>query len=221
MHQNIPMNIWVIKESQFEQFTYTCGKVIFIAEEIDEKYRNHPAIISAGSLLPPIEAIQAELDGNYELAETLYCRYLASPEADPYVSIIIAAAIKKIPIGIMFGKDELNQKFPVTFINYLFNVYGLVLGVMNEVMPCIIYEAMPAILAKLYMMNIIDYPTFMMLHPDDMPINPMVISRLAFDTRPLVEDANESSYIEYFNTAIKEMKNRGKYLIDPFDKCGL
>ena len=67
MKEFVPSNIWVVNEDEFEQFTYTCGKVIYIVEEPEPKYLNHPSIITAGSLLPPIEAIQLELDGNIDV----------------------------------------------------------------------------------------------------------------------------------------------------------
>lgn len=221
MKEFVPSNIWVVNEDEFEQFTYTCGKVIYIVEEPELKYLNHPSIITAGSLLPPIEAIQLELDGNLDAANALYVQYLNSAEADPYVSIILAAAIKCIPIGIMFGKDEMNQRFPLMLVNYLFNKFGIVLGVLNKVNPSIVYQALPYDLAKLYMMNIIDYAAFMMAHPDDLPIHPSVLSKLAMENYPLVKYPSETSYQEYFGNAIKAMKKYNKFLIDPIDKLGL
>lgn len=221
MKEFVPSNIWVVNEDEFEQFTYTCGKVIYIVEEPEPKYLNHPSIITAGSLLPPIEAIQLELDGNIDAANALYIQYLNSAEADPYVSIILAAAIKCVPIGIMFGKDEMNQKFPLMLVNYLFNKFGIILGVLNKVNPSIVYQALPYDLAKLYMMNIIDYAAFMMAHPDDLPIHPSVLSKLAMENYPLVKYPSESSYQEYFGNAIKAMKKYNKFLIDPIDKLGL
>ncbi len=221
MKEFVPSNIWVVNEDEFEQFTYTCGKVIYIVEEPEPKYLNHPSIITAGSLLPPIEAIQLELDGNLDAANALYVQYLNSAEADPYVSIILAAAIKCIPIGIMFGKDEMNQRFPLMLVNYLFNKFGIVLGVLNKVNPSIVYQALPYDLAKLYMMNIIDYAAFMMAHPDDLPIHPSVLSKLAMENYPLVKYPSETSYQEYFCNAIKAMKKYNKFLIDPIDKLGL
>ena len=54
---NYPMNIWVISEDEFDEFTFTGGKVIYIVEEPELRFTTHPAIITAGSLLPPFEAI--------------------------------------------------------------------------------------------------------------------------------------------------------------------
>ena len=132
---NYPMNIWLINEDEFDHFTFTGGKVIYIAEEPAPRFKTHPAIITAGALLPPFEAIQMELDGNIIEAYMTYERYLMSEEADMYVSIIIAAALKQIPIGIMFGRDEINMQFPKLFIDFLFKAYGLVIGVNNKLVP--------------------------------------------------------------------------------------
>lgn len=221
MKEFVPSNIWVVNDDEFEQFTYTCGKVIYIVEEPEPKYLNHPSIITAGTLLPPIEAIQLELDGNIDAANTLYVQYLDSAEADPYVSIILAAAIKCVPIGIMFGKDEMNQRFPLMLVNYFFNKFGVIIGVLNKVNPCIAYQALPYDLAKLYMMDIIDYATFMMSHPDDLPIYTPALFKLASEKYPLVEYPSETIYQEYFGNAIKEMKKHNKFLIDPIIKYGL
>lgn len=212
---NYPTNIWLLTEDEFDHFTFTGGKVIYIAEEPAPRFKTHPAIITAGALLPPFEAIQMELDGNIMDATVLYERYLMSEEADIYVSIILAAALKQIPIGLMFGRDEVNMQFPKLFINFLFKAYGLVIGVNNKLVPSIMEEALPNDLAKLYCMNIIDYPTFMEKHPQ-LPINPVVISKMAIEVNPLVNEKNINGYMEYFER-IKEYtkRNGGSLPIDP------
>lgn len=212
---NYPMNIWMITEAEFDQFTFTGGKVIYIVEDPAPRFRTHPAIITAGALLPPMEAIHAELDGNMVESSMLYERYLMSEDADIYISIIIAAAIKQIPIGIMFGRDEINMQFPKMFVDFLYKVYGLVLGVQNKLNPYIIEEALPNDLAKLYCMNIIDYRTFMEKHPQ-LPINPIVISKMAIEINPWVTSKDMNGYIEYFEL-IKDYtkRNGGRVPIDP------
>lgn len=214
---NYPMNIWVISEDEFDEFTFTGGKVIYIVEEPELRFTTHPAIITAGSLLPPFEAIQAELDGNIFESNAIYEQYLQKEEADPYIAIIIAAALKQIPIGIMFGKDELNMQFPKMFIDFVYRYYGLVFGVKNKVQPYIVEEMLPIDLAKLYIMNIIDYPTFMEKHPP-LPIHSMAISKLAYEVKPVVEIKDMYHFAEYFeNVKNAIIRNGGKFLIDPLE----
>lgn len=212
---NYPMNIWVITEDEFEGFTFCGGKVVYIVEEPKPIFSNHPAIITAGALLPPFEAIQAELDGNIYQANFIYEQYLQQEQADPYIAILVAAALKQIPIGIMFGKDELEMQFPKMFIDFLYKFYGLILGISGKIQPSISEMAMPTNLAKLYNMNIIDYPTFMMKHPP-LPINPSVIHKMAYEVNPIIKIKDMKHYLEYFEMVKNEIqKNGGKFLEDP------
>lgn len=214
---NHPANIWLLNENQFDDFTFTGGKVIYIVEEPDAKFATHPAIVTAGALLPPVEAIQAELDGNLFEANSMYEIYLQKEEADPYISIILAAALHQNPIGIMFGRDELNMQFPKMLIDFVYRFYGLVIGVSGSVQPCIMEEMLPLDLAKLYNMNIINYETFMTKHPA-LPIHPAVVSKMAYDIRPAVKVKDMQHYIEYFETVKNVIcNNGGRFLIDPLE----
>lgn len=212
---NYPSNIWLITKDQFENFTFGGGKVIYIAEDVEPNFRQHSAIITAGALLPPMESIQYELDGRLLESSTLYNQYLMSEEADPFILIILAAAIKQIPIAIMFGKEEMELQFPKVFLDFLFNTYGVVIGIINVIQPYIIEQVMPYNLARLYCMNIIDYPTFMEKHPP-IQIHPMAISKLAYDQNPVVKSKDLQHYVEYFETVRKNIySNGGKFLFDP------
>ena len=215
---NYPINIWVINEDEFDEFIFTGGKVIYIAEEPGPKFSTHPAIITAGALLPPFEAIQMELDGSLFESNAIYEQYLQKEEADPFVSIIIAAGLKQIPIGIMFGRDEMNLNFPKMFIDFMYRCYGLVFGIKGKVQPYIVEELLPIDLAKLYMMNIIDYQTFMEKHPPQFPIQSIVISKLAYEVRPAIEVRDFNGFNEYFEMIKnKTHSNGGKFLMDPLE----
>lgn len=213
---NYPMKIWVINEDEFEAFTYTGGKVIYIAEDLSTRYATHPALITAGSLLSPIEAIQAELDGDLMTSNEIYEQYLESEEANQYVSIIVAAAIQQIPIGIMFGRDEMEMQFPKMFIDHMYKCYGLVFGINGKIDPCILEEYIPVDLCKLYNMNIIDVQTFMMKHPPLLPIFEGAIPKLIYELNPPVKDKDFFHYAEYFENMKKAIYEGGKFLIDPF-----
>ena len=217
---NYPAKIWLITPEEFEAFTFTGGKVVYVVEEPDPMFATHPAIITAGALLPPIEAIQCELDGSMFESNMLYEQYLQREEADPYVAILLAAALKQIPVAIMFGKDEMNMQFPKMFIDFLYRYYGLVLGIAGAtpdaaIEPYILESCVAVDLGKNYQVNIIDYPSFMVMHPD-MPIHQMAISKLAYENNPVVETRDMPHYLEYFESMRKAILNNGRrFLIDP------
>lgn len=212
---NYPANIWLIDEDQFDKFTFTGGKVVYIAEEVDGRFATHPAIITAGALLPPIDAIQAELDGMHEEAEIMYMNYLQNPDSLPFISILVLAAIQQVPIGLMFGEDEMNMQFPKMFINILYRLYGLVIGIDGRLQPYIEEQYMPFDLAVLYNLNIINYEMFMTLHPL-LPIHPSVVSKMAYEEKPPVKEKDIEHYAEYFNNVITMIRNNnGSFLIEP------
>lgn len=213
---NHPSNIWLVSEEEFDNFTYTGGKVIYIVEEPKALFIKHPATITAGILLPPVEAINAELDGFGDAAYSMYSQYLDQTEAAIYVNIILAAAISGNPIGLMFGKDELELQFPKMFINYLYNKFGLVIGITNKVQPYIEESFMPFVLATLMIADMIDYPTFIMLHPANYPILPMVIPKLVQEVRPILSKGE--TYEMYFERMKSESHRRGRFVCDPFMK---
>lgn len=195
---NYPIKIWIVSENEFDQFTFTGGKVIYIADEPGVKFNSHPAITTAGILLPPIDAIQAELDGNLAVAETIYSQYLLNTEANIYINILLAAAIQQVPVGIMFGRDELNMQFPKMLIDFLYRNYGMVIGVANKLSPYIEVEYMPVVLAILYMADMIDYKTFMEKHPPLPIMGNMVLSKMVMEENPPVIEKTYEEYYKYF-----------------------
>ena len=210
-------NIWLVTKESFNNFvTSTRGKVIYVAEEGDSMILMHPAILSSGALLPPIDSIQLALDDRLNESAAVYENYLLT-SADPYVSVILAAAIQQTPVGIMFGDDELNQAFPTMFLNFLYKYYGIVVGISEKGVSSYIEDnAMPFCLAKLYNQNIIDYKTFMERHPN-LPIDDRVISKLAYEVNPPVEVKDFYHYKEYFERIKNRIcENGNKFLIDPF-----
>ena len=212
---NYPMNIWMINENDIDRFATSGGKIIYIVDQPDPRYRMHPALVSAGILLPPIDAINNELDGKIPEACMIYTNYLMTEEVYQYIIILVAAAVMGNPIGILFGKDELNMQFPKVFIDFLYKQHGLVIGIEGAVTPYIEEEYMNLNLAILYRNNIINYKTFMEKHPANYPIlYHLVLDRMMQDVKPPVETMEEC--IAYFNMSMDNTKkNRNRILIDP------
>lgn len=213
---NYPVNVWMINESDFDNFTCTGGKVIYVVEEPELRFKTHPSVVSAGALLAPCEAIECILDNELQIATEIYYNYLLTAEANMYILIVIAAAIQGVPLGIMFGKDEIAMQFPAMLLNFLYHYYGLVVGVMGSVVPCIEESFMPNNLAQLYNMNFIDYQTMMVKHPQNLPLSDQAISKLACEINPLVSQKDFQHYYEYFNSVKNSIhgNNEGKFLVD-------
>lgn len=210
-----PVNTWIIDEATFDSFVISGGKVIYISDEPNQRYSSCPGVVTAGVLLPPIDAIHAELDGDLIASQGMYSAYLQSEGVFQHLSVILAA-IMQAPVGIMFGKDELNMNFPRFLMEFLYSRFGLVVG--TEKNPSYIEDVfMPYNLALLYVSNLIDYRTFMERHPP-LPINDMVIVKMAYDINPMIKDKTMTGYMSYFEM-VKNMihANGGRFILDPME----
>ena len=209
-------DVWLVTSAEdLNHFMINNGWVVLISESPDPFLAENPVCLGASVLLPPYEAISAEIDENLALADAIYMDYLNSPACDEYLSAIIAAAMTNIPIGIYFGPEEKDMRFVQTFINFLFGRFGLVLGVRGRIEPSIHMSYMPFVLAKLYSKNIIDYKTFMVEHPRT-NIDPNILPKLIADVRPYVKTKDIDSYYKYFMDMLYSIKdNNNGFLIDP------
>ena len=221
---NYPSNIWLlVTNNEVMMHLATGGKIIYIGEELPTELVGHPSVVTAGVLLPPIESIQAEIDGRYDIAEDIYNKYLQSSSPSQYLNIILAAAIRNIKIGILFGEDEDNFKFPDVFVNYLYRMYGIVLGLTNmdgyfsSVIPSIEEGFIPGDLAILYMSGIIDSEEFIMRTPVG-HLDYNAVYRLLAELTPVLDPNDPDYYIQatrYLNNYISQCKSSGKILVDP------
>ena len=69
-------DIWFIGEEDFDSFMAAGGeRAIYIVEEPLPDIAANPSVVGAPTLLPPIEAMDAELNGDYQTAEAIYVKY--------------------------------------------------------------------------------------------------------------------------------------------------
>ena len=227
-----PMNLWLINERNFEHFLFSGGKIITISEDDQELIKmmaNYPIIsgyedkvMSANSLLPPIEAVQAEFDDDHQAACDIYWSYLQTEIPDQYISIMLMSGyLVQQPLGVYFGHDERDTPFPNMFLDFMYYTYGIIFGRDaiifgrdNASPPIIFKKAVPLILAKIYGYGYINYASFMLNHPED-PICPFIIPKLAQDINPAVPVKDIQHYAEYFNTMKEEIRKTGRFLQDP------
>lgn len=227
-----PMNLWLVTETNFKDFLFRGGKIIAITEddqEISKLIATYPIIsgyqdniMVANSLLPPIEAVQAEFDDEHQTACDIYWSYLQSEMPDKYISIMLMSGyFAQLPLGIYFGHDERETPFPNMFLDFMYYSYGvifgrdaIIFGPSNASPPMIAKRAVPLILAKIYGHGYIDYAVFMLNHTDD-PIYPYIIPKLAQDINPAVPIKDIQHYAEYFNAMKEEIRRTGRFLQDP------
>lgn len=210
-----PCNVWLLDSPEMVlSYSLQGGRVIFITEDTDPRLEYIPNKLSAKILLPPYEVVEAELDGRLDEAEFLYNQYLSVMEPADYIGVMLAAAFQNVQVGLYFGPELRELKFPAMFINYLYNQKGLVVGY-KDVQPYIDDRFIPMILSDLLGRNLMDIEGFMCNMPVGADIPPIIMPMIVSILRPPSSFIKNGDYNSYFKDLIKDIHEEGKYLYCP------
>jgi hypothetical protein len=208
----------MLLSSPMEVYNFTInngGKAVFVTEDDEPSIRSLPNKLEASILLPPYEAIAAELDGDYATAETLYVQWLYTKECKDYINLITFAIMQGIPVGLYFGHQIQEMRYPSVLMRF-FQAYmgvtfgnGMTLGVYDD-------QFTPINLGEFLLNFIIKIPDFFALMPVDCDIPPMVISYLTEALQPPMRPgATLGELNEYFKGLIRQSHQCGRYVYNP------
>ena len=106
------------------QFSQQC-KVLFIGELNNQL---PPNFIEYSILLPPVEALEAEINGNIEVYYNIYSQYLTyTPYCQEAIATILAAISRGINV-IFYIEEGDNLSHKKFLMDYFMNMYGILLG---------------------------------------------------------------------------------------------
>lgn len=217
---NFPL---LITEEEARHFMYSGGMVVMVCEDAPSDLANSPNALKASILLPPYEAVSAELDGNENDAYTLYTRHLVgNDEAAMYILILYLSLYRGRPVGVYFGPQVMEMRYPQFFMMHLQDCFGLTmgdpgnLGSMNEMFH-------PFVAELCLKLNLISSLEYIMMMPEGIDIYPDALIRLAIDYRPPIDLALRETCLgkyleelnEYFKDLIKSQKTSPTPLINP------
>lgn len=225
MH-GIPISAWIIQtREEADKILLSGGKLIIISEEIPE-YLNSPqygtSCIRANNLLPNYEAVSYFIDNDYMGYVNCYNQMLMQPESTIYFATIISAIINNIPIGFIFGNEEIEATAAIEFNNFMLRTYGIKLGhelSFREEGPLPLGLMDPASIASnmslLYMNNLLTPQEFLYIYPLDVEIGFECMQKLICDTQPMLMSQDMGDYIAYFDQFRKNIHKSNKMLVDP------
>ena len=110
------------------KFSQQC-KVLFIGELNNQL---PPNFIEYSILLPPVEALEAEINGNMNMYSNIYSQYLTyTPYCQEAIATILAAISKGVNI-IFYIAEGNNLRHKDFLMQYFFNMFGITLGSENN-----------------------------------------------------------------------------------------
>ena len=158
-------------------------------------YPKLPSILNASILMPPTEILMAWADGDPYILQREYPKYLMSKEPDDIIVALIAALTKR-NIVLYIPQDEFAV-YGMILLNHLSYVYGIRCNFMNTVFSVDVTK-IPFIIAKFYMIDIMEYEDFMASYPATVPLPEFVIHKMAIEYP--IPNASYADYIAYFNS---------------------
>ena len=168
-------------------------KIISMSEErdIDPRY-----VLSGTILLPPIEAIIAEVDGDEQKYDMIYGRYLFSSNVKEYMASILAYLYKGGKLLLYFPVKEYNNSIN-KLLGALLTMYGIHVGIIgdpNRDNATYYYdsnlEAFQLDLIYFYT-GIIDWREYLYYYPINVPISDQMMNILFNNIRPYGDTFNE------------------------------
>ena len=170
---------------------------VTVAAITTSDYPDQPNVYYSGILIPPTEILMEWTDGNQFILQNEYPRYLLSEECDNMIVALIAAMTQR-NIILYIPTDEYNVFGPI-LLNHIRFIYGITVNSpwsQFAVDP----TKIPFIMAKFYMMDVMEPKVFLEAYPARYPLPDFVINKLAMDLNPFNGNpATFEQYKLYFN----------------------
>ena len=172
--------------------------------------------MEASILLPPHDALSAELDNNMQDFEAIYYSYLSTNNmASEIIAMILRVLYNGKNIMFYLTKSESEMAYMKYFIEYFRRYLGIIISV--EGSPCAFdINYAPVVLTAMLIKDLFEPVPYLMLYPDNKPLPGEAIAKLSKIMNPVLKSYTPESYILYFNEYRRNLKDAGKPLVSPF-----
>ena len=174
----------------------------------------HPNVIGGNSLLPPIDALIAEQEGNRNAYERIYEEmFVDNIEIDNFFASIFCLLMKKQ--NILMYAPRLQENSIIKLIDILYKRYGIGVGIIGQSQPVYDESCIPMWLRYVYLFNYMIAKDYLYFIPDASMITQDVMDRLLIEINPYGE--SYSKKIEYIKSLVKKVKEKPDLII-PFSQ---
>ena len=173
----------------------TTGNVKIVSLDEDGILNRDPSILVGTCLLPPVDAMIAEADGNEQLYDTIYSNHLLEPYQQQFISALLAYLY--IGGNLLLFLPELGTCTKEKLVYHLYAKYGIHPGIIGSQDPykanwVIDLKCIPLWLNMIYTVHAISAYDFLKAYPADAQINnPVVLRELVMELHPYEETYNE------------------------------
>ena len=209
---NITDNLMFVREVMY---TPNSNVKIITLDELGSVPTDHPNVLSGTCLLPPIDALIAEADGDEASYNNIYMTYFAE---DPYISEFVAALIIYLYNGgdLLLYYPELDTNTVPKLSWILWIRYGIDIGIINQRPHQYDLSSLPIWLNEIYFRGAMNSREYLRLMPYEAMVcmqNNAIIDRLLYDISPVGDNIQQK--IDFIIDLCKKLKEKPN-LIVPF-----
>lgn len=167
---------------------------------------NHPNVLSGACLLPPIDALIAEADGDENLFDSIYFEHFNQPFQFQFIAALMTALY--LGTNLILFIPELDTNVPMKLKQHFYLRYGIDLGIVG-LKPCQ-YDpkCIPMWLQFIYVVNGISARELLYYYPVNAVIPPNMMDKLLVELKPYGKSLQDKeNYILYLCSRYKEKPN--------------
>ena len=194
-------------------FTRNDTKILSL-DESNTLPLEHPNIIGGRSLLPPIDALIAEQEGNRNAYESIYEEmFVNNIEIDAFFASIFCLLMKKM--NILIYTPRIQENAIIKLIDILYKRYGIGVGIIGQTHVVYDESCTPMWLRYVYLFNYMDAKDYLYFIPDPTMITQDVMDRLLVEINPY--GVSYKDKVEYIMSLVKKVKEKPDLII-PFSQ---
>lgn len=148
---------------------------------------NHPKVIPATLLLPPPDALLAEIDGNLDLFQSIYLQHLFSDDVIEFIAVILLYLLKSGHVILFISQIPEDSVWLNTLLNYFKLNNGIQIGLSLEVPYFYDIRFNSTNSNILYLCNCINANEYLMYDDPNVLIPPETLSKLMYELQPLID----------------------------------
>lgn len=164
---------------------------------------DHPNVLGGVCLLPPMDALIAEADGDEQSFDIIYFNHFSEPFVEQFVVALITFLFKGGHLILYY--PELNSVIGTKLLQMFWNKYGINIGRVGFSNCSYDKSCTPIWLGYMYSIDILSSYELLYLYPNDALIPQQIMDKLLLDISPYRKDFQDKvDYILALRSKLKE-----------------
>lgn len=170
---------------------------------------DHPNVLGGTCLLPPVDAMIAEEDGNEALYDAIYTEIFDAPFLAQYVGALVIYLFNGG--NLLLYVPDLNSNTAKELRNIFWKRYGIGIGVMGQVNMFLDNSCIPMWLEMIYGANAMSPIQFLYLYPEKVVIQPPFMDKLLTELSPFGKTYQDK--MDYIMSLVHKLKEKPNLVI--------